>query len=100
MIIEPNVSKLLKTPNMESRYTLVVAAAKRARELAWADAKLDKTVSMAVQEIADGKIHIIPTIGKTPVIKLKPIQIQEALKNSAAMKNKASNGDFIKSMFR
>ncbi|MBQ7718918.1 MAG: DNA-directed RNA polymerase subunit omega [Clostridia bacterium] len=60
MIIEPTVSKLMKTSNMESRYTLVVATAKRARELAMADAKLEKTVSMAVKEIADGKINIIP----------------------------------------
>ena len=59
MIIEPNVSKLMKVKNMDSRYTLVVAAAKRARELATEDAKLDKTVSMAVREIADGKINII-----------------------------------------
>ena len=60
MIIEPNVSKLMKVENMGSRYTLVVATAKRARELALADAKLDKTVSAAVKEIADGKIHVIP----------------------------------------
>ena len=34
MIIEPNVNVLMKKENMDSRYTLVVAAAKRARELA------------------------------------------------------------------
>lgn len=60
MIIEPNVAKLMKTENMESRYTLVVATAKRAREIAKADPQLDKTVTMAVKDIADGKVHIIP----------------------------------------
>ena len=60
MIIEPNVAKLMKTENIESRYTLVVATAKRAREIAKDDPQLDKTVTMAVKDIADGKVHIIP----------------------------------------
>lgn len=60
MIIEPNVAKLMKTENIESRYTLVVATAKRAREIAKADPQLDKTVTMAVKDIAGGKVHIIP----------------------------------------
>ena len=60
MIIEPNVAKLMNTPNIDSRYTLVVATAKRARELAAEDAKLDKTVPMAVKDIAKGLVHVIP----------------------------------------
>ena len=60
MIIEPNVAKLMSTPNIDSRYTLVVATAKRARELAAEDAKLDKTVPMAVKDIAKGLVHVIP----------------------------------------
>lgn len=65
MIIEPTVSKLMNASKAESRYTLVVATAKRARELATEDAKLDKTVSMAVKEIADGKVNIIPVAEET-----------------------------------
>lgn len=60
MIIEPNVNVLMKKENMDSRYTLVVAAAKRARELAKKDPEIDKTVTKAVWDIANDKVKVIP----------------------------------------
>lgn len=59
MIIEPNLTDLMKNKELDSRYTLVVAAAKRAREIATDDPSVEKAVKIAVKEIADGKVHII-----------------------------------------
>ena len=44
--------------NMPSRYSLVVVAAKRARQLAEKDHLSDKHVSEAIEQIADGKVRI------------------------------------------
>ncbi|MDR2899338.1 MAG: DNA-directed RNA polymerase subunit omega [Clostridiales bacterium] len=46
-----------------SRYTIVIAVAKRARQIIsgsepLAEADTDKAVSIAVREIAEGKLHI------------------------------------------
>ena len=54
-MLYPEISKLMETEGIDSRYSLVIAAAKRARQLA-AESKQDKTVSMAIDEIAEGKI--------------------------------------------
>ena len=59
MIIEPNLTKLMENEELDSRYTLVVAAAKRAREISAEDPMVDKAVKAAVCEIAEGKVHII-----------------------------------------
>lgn len=59
MIVEPNVYDLLKVTNIGSRYTLVIAAAKRARRIAEGNPDMDKAVSTAINEIAEGKITII-----------------------------------------
>lgn len=59
MIIEPNLTDLMKNEELDSRYTLVVAAAKRAREIATEDPSVEKAVKMAVSEIAKGKVHVI-----------------------------------------
>ena len=60
-MFNPDLKKLLK--NCNSRYSLVVATAKRAREIRDEaienDTKLDvKTVSTAIEEICDGKYVI------------------------------------------
>lgn len=60
MIIEPNVKDLLKNEDIDSRYTLVIATAKRAREIAEEEPKTEKTVKLAVRDIAEGKVHVIP----------------------------------------
>lgn len=60
MIIEPSIADLMKKENFESRYTLVVAAAKRAREISAEEPSIDKAVKAAVHEIAAGKVHVVP----------------------------------------
>lgn len=64
MMIEPPINSLLK--KVDSRYTLVVAAAKRARQLADGAAKLtkhnsDKPVTVAIHEIDENKITYVRT---------------------------------------
>ena len=63
-MIEPGISSLLK--KVDSRYTLVVAAAKRARQIADGANKLtdvgsDKPVTIAIHEINEDKITYIRT---------------------------------------
>ncbi|MDP4091858.1 MAG: DNA-directed RNA polymerase subunit omega [Bacillota bacterium] len=63
-MIEPAIGELMK--KMDSRYTLVVAAAKRARQLADGAHKLtkcssDKAVTVAVNEISENKIAYVRT---------------------------------------
>ena len=60
-MFNPDLKKMLK--NVNSRYRLVVGTAKRAREIRdeaiLNDEKLDrKTVSIAIEEIYDGKYII------------------------------------------
>lgn len=54
-MLYPEISKLMETEGIDSRYSLVIATAKRARQIA-ADSKEDKVVSRAIDEIAEGKI--------------------------------------------
>ena len=60
-MFNPDLKKLLK--NCNSRYSLVVATAKRAREIREEAVKNevlldDKSVSLAIEEINDGKYVI------------------------------------------
>ena len=64
MMIEPGINELLK--KVDSRYTLVVAAAKRARQLAEGAPKLanvnsDKPVTIAIYEINENKVKYVRT---------------------------------------
>lgn len=63
-MIYPSINELMK--KVDSRYTLVVEAAKRARQLVDGAAKLtkvnsDKEVTIAIHEIADDKITYVRT---------------------------------------
>lgn len=63
-MIEPPINVLME--KVDSRYTLVVEAAKRARSLAEGAPRLvrcnsDKPVTIAVNEIAQGKIKYTRT---------------------------------------
>jgi DNA-directed RNA polymerase subunit omega len=63
-MLYPSMKTLLK--NVDSRYTLVVLTAKRARQLTQNSDKLDelgnvKPVSKAIQEIAEGKVKYLRT---------------------------------------
>ena len=54
-----------KNDEVTSRYTIVIAAAKRARQLIDGDSPMvgeiqGKPLSTAVEEIADGKIQVVP----------------------------------------
>ena len=55
-MLYPEISKLME--GLESRYSLVILTAKRARQLQ-ADSSNDKTVSRAISEIANGKIKCV-----------------------------------------
>ena len=55
-MLYPEISKLME--GLDSRYSLVVLTAKRARQLQ-ADSGNDKTVSRAINEIASGKIKCV-----------------------------------------
>ena len=55
-MLYPEISKLME--GLDSRYSLVVMAAKRARQLV-SDSESDKTVSRAINEIAEGKIKCV-----------------------------------------
>lgn len=62
MIVKPTVNELLK--HAENRYALVIAASKRAREIAKGDEPLTQTedkspVTIAAEEIADEKVFIV-----------------------------------------
>ena len=62
MIVEPTVNELLK--HAENRYALVIAASKRARDIAKGDKPLidtdDKSpVTIAAEEIAENKVSIV-----------------------------------------
>lgn len=58
MMLYPEISKLMQ--DMPSRYSLVIVAAKRARQLAEKENGMnDKPVSEAIREIADGNVRIM-----------------------------------------
>ncbi|MCI8640613.1 MAG: DNA-directed RNA polymerase subunit omega [Clostridia bacterium] len=62
MIVRPTVTELLK--KSKNRYELVIATSRRARQIAMGDEPLTKVkeespVTLAANEIAEGKIDII-----------------------------------------
>ena len=62
MIVKPSVTDLLKI--IDNRYMLIIATAKRARQIAAGSTPLtkvqaDSPVTLAANEIAEGKIKII-----------------------------------------
>lgn len=81
-MLRPSYAELMDTLNQEregdevtSRYTIVIAAAKRARQLIDGDAPMTaavngKPVSTAVKELNEGKIKIVPE-GEGTVLHLK-----------------------------
>ncbi len=62
MVFNPNLTEVLS--NHLSRYSLVIATAKRAREIAQeaeenGEILIEKPVSLALDEIVEGKIKVI-----------------------------------------
>lgn len=63
-MIEPSIGSLME--KVDSRYTLVVAAAKRARQLSEGAHKLtkcnsEKPVTVAIHEISENKVTYVRT---------------------------------------
>lgn len=62
-MLKPSASELMKMKKIDSRYTLVIAVAKRAREISatgvtFTECKSDKPVSIAVNEIYENKVTL------------------------------------------
>lgn len=62
MIVKPSVKELLE--KVDSRYTLVIATSKRAREIeggakVLTNVKENSAVTLAANEIAEGKVKVI-----------------------------------------
>ena len=80
MMIDPSVKKLMEgsnpeNPRFESRYSLVIAAAKRAREIcktgvSFTECKSNKPVTVAVNEIAENKISFKKKAPKSEALSL------------------------------
>ena len=63
MIVKPTVGELLKDGKAQNRYELVIATARRARQIAGGDetktkVKEESPVTLAANEIAEGKVTI------------------------------------------
>ncbi len=61
-MIHPSINEIMKSKNIDSKYTLVVATAKRAREInqtkvTFSECKSDKAVTIALHEIYENKIN-------------------------------------------
>ncbi len=63
-MLKPSASELMKSKKIDSKYTLVIATAKRAREIyskkdnVFVECKSNKPVSIAVNEIAENKVTL------------------------------------------
>ena len=102
-MLRPSYAELMETMSenskeaVTSRYTVVIAASKRARQLidgdeSMADVKVNsnKPVSIAVEEIREGKITVVPEGQGTKLKPKKPIldesEIKKELEQQAAEK--------------
>ncbi len=61
-MIYPSINEIMKSKGIDSKYTLVVATAKRAREInqtkvSFTECKSDKAVTIALHEINENKIN-------------------------------------------
>lgn len=71
MMVKPSVTDLLK--KVDNRFELVVATAKRARQLskgekALVDMEEESTVTLAADEIAEGKVRIVDELEENLII--------------------------------
>ncbi len=76
-MIYPSINDLMK--KADSRYTLVVETAKRARQLVDGSPKLsrvnsEKEVTIAINEIAEGKITFVRTNKEKILVDETPIE--------------------------
>ena len=69
-MIYPSINEIMKAKNIPSKYTLVVATAKRAREInqtkvTFTECKSDKPVTIALHEIYENKINLNEVLAYT-----------------------------------
>lgn len=92
-MLRPSYAELMDVLNkdatengdVKSRYTVVIAAAKRARQLIDGhkpmidekEIKVDKAMSIAVQEMYKGKIEVVPEGQGTVLKPIKPPVVEE-----------------------
>ena len=90
MIVKPTVTELLK--KSKNRYELVIATSKRARQIAMGDAPLTKVkeespVTLAANELAEGKFEIIREEGNKEENKEEIKEQSEEQNNEEAKKD-------------
>ncbi|MCD8089199.1 MAG: DNA-directed RNA polymerase subunit omega [Clostridiales bacterium] len=106
-MLKPSYAELMDVMNKDnetgdaitSRYTVVIAASKRARQIIEGDKPMvdagelsDKPLSVAVQELSEGKIKVVPE-GMGTVLHIEKDSLQEEIKNELeqAAENAAEN---------
>ena len=90
MIVKPTVTELLK--KAKNRYELVIATSKRARQIAMGDEPLTKVkeespVTLAANELAEGKFEIIREEGNKEENKEEIKEQSEEQNNEEAKKD-------------
>ena len=90
MIVKPTVTELLK--KAKNRYELVIATSKRARKIAMGDEPLTKVkeespVTLAANELAEGKFEIIREEGNKEENKEEIKEQSEEQNNEEAKKD-------------
>lgn len=94
MIVKPTVTELLK--KAKNRYELVIATSKRARQIAMGDEPLTKVkeespVTLAANEIAEGKVTIIRDGEEMPENVVENNNLEENKEESEVEENKIEN---------
>ena len=86
-MLKPSASELMKAKKIDSKYTLVIATAKRAREIfnkqdnIFVECNSDKPVSIAVNEIAENKVTL--KTSKETVISENETELNDILEQEA-----------------
>lgn len=109
-MLKPSYAELMDVMNKDnetgdditSRYTVVIAAAKRARQLIEGDKPMveaedleDKSLSIAVRELREGKIKVVPE-GMGTVLHIEKDNLQEEIKSE--LEQAAENAELQEDM--
>lgn len=91
-MIYPSINDIMKSKSIDSKYTLVVATAKRAREInqtkvTFSECKSDKAVTIALHEIYENKINF------KSADKAKPMSVNDSIMNHILEENYAVTAD-------
>lgn len=109
-MLKPSYAELMDVMNKDnetgdditSRYTVVIAAAKRARQLIEGDKPMveaedleDKSLSIAVRELREGKIKVVPE-GMGTVLHIEKDNLQDEIKSE--LEQAAENAELQEDM--